>query len=372
LANPANEKQEFYGIQALRAIAALAVVAGHSNDYLQMQNGFIPPALQWIHGPAGVDIFFVISGFVMTISAGRLLAKRNPAQIFLWRRMLRIVPLYWMLTLLKLILITVSPSFSVHAMPSHWNILSSFLFIPARNPAGEIRPLIPVGWTLSFEMLFYALFALSLAACKPRKPGQSGKETLWFLAPAIGSIAVLGVFRTGRWPDWTALADPMALEFLGGVLLARLTLQGHFPRPWLAAVLLLAGIAGLVLWLPAGEDRALVWGVPAAAIVCGTVALESLLRGRLPAWLLLLGDASYAIYLIQTFVFPVVHRVAGRFFFLESMVHSRPVVAGIVMTAVSLPFVSAAGVAVHLSIERRMTNYLKGLFGVERISPVAR
>jgi peptidoglycan/LPS O-acetylase OafA/YrhL len=94
------------------------------------------------------------------------------------------------------------------------------------------------------------------------------------------------------------------------------------------------------------------------------------MQRHLPAWLLLLGDASYAIYLIQTFVFPAVHAVMGHFF--GGMVHSRPATAGIVMIAVSLPLVSAAGVAVHLLIEKRITDYLKGRFGVERISPVVR
>jgi len=371
----AGAVREYYGIQALRAIAALAVVAGHSTDYLEMRNGAVPGPLQWIHGPAGVDIFFVISGFVMMISAGRLLTKANPAGVFLWRRLLRIAPLYWLLTLAKLVLITAWPALSVHARPSHWNVVSSFFFIPSVGPSGEIRPLIPVGWTLSFEMFFYVLFAAGLWMIHRRRGRAASGELLKFLVPAIFAVALLGVVRTEAWPAWTAVADPIVLEFLAGAVLAWIALRSWHAKPWIAGGLICGGFVGLGVLSPGMTGgfwaaRVVVWGIPAVMIVYGVVSLEDKLRKRLPGWVLLLGSASYAIYLIQTFVFPLVHAVMDRYF--ADSVHESPVEAGLLMVAMSLPLVAVAGVAVHLMIERRMTDFLKSQFGTERISQVLR
>jgi len=352
---------EYYGIQALRAFAALAVVAVHS-----------PRPSPWFHGQAGVDIFFVISGFVMMISSTRLLLKENPARLFLWRRILRIVPLYWLLTGLRLAMITIKPSISVHAKPSTWNIISSFLFIPSMTPDGPDHPLIIVGWTLNFEMLFYLLFAIALTLVHSRKAIEKRGGTLLFLVPAIGLIALLGLLRTDAWPAWTALANPIVLEFLAGVMLARLTMMGSLPKPWLATIMVGLGLLGFLLLVPdtpEASSRVLFWGIPAILVVYGAISLEGILRPHIPQWLLLLGSASYAIYLIQGFIFPVIHTMSGLFF--GRMVQESPSQAGWIMLAISLVLVAAAGVAVHLLIERRMTDYLKQLFGRERISPVA-
>jgi exopolysaccharide production protein ExoZ len=355
---------EFYGVQALRAIAALVVVLGHSTDYLLTQNGYVPQALAWIHGPAGVDIFFIISGFVMMISSGRLLEKEHPARIFLWRRVLRIVPLYWLLTALKLLLISAHPSLSVHARPSLWNVTSSFVFIPSLNASGEIRPLIPLGWTLSFEMLFYVVFALALTA---------RQGLLRVLVPTICVLALVGWTRPGSWPIWTSLADPIVLEFLMGVGIARLVLGGLRLAAGASFGLLVAGGAGLILLEPGTTSltmRWLVWGVPAAMIVLGTVALEREYGHRLPRWLLLLGSASYSIYLVQTFVFPVLHMAVARMG--AGFVHLQPVAAGLAMMAASLVATSASGMGTYLLVERHMTEFFKANFGAERIAPVVR
>jgi exopolysaccharide production protein ExoZ len=365
--------QEYYGLQALRAIAALAVVAGHTGDYLLAQNGTIPAALAWIHGPAGVDLFFVISGFVMTISSGRLLQKANPARIFLWRRILRIVPLYWIFTTLKLVLVTAHPSLSTHAKPSLWNIVSSYLFIPSRGMNGDIRPVIVVGWTLSFEMLFYVLFALSLLVGRERIEGGGRRGLVRFLVVSVGLVALLGLFRTDSWPAWTAFADPIVLEFLAGVGIARLALRGCFPGKGVSMALVGMGVAALILLLPGGSiltTRALVWGVPAGMIVLGLVALESTIVGALPKWLLLLGDASYSIYLVQTFVLPELHIILDKL--RPGMVHERPLTAGLVLIAAGLVTTSVAGVVSYLLLERQIINFLKRSGRQELVAPVLR
>ena len=357
---------KYYGVQVLRALAALAVVAVHSTDYLQLKNGSVPQALRWIHGQAGVDIFFVISGFVMTISSERLLAKAHPTRIFLWRRILRIIPLYWLLTTVKLVAISARPSLSIHAYPSAWNIVSSYLFVPSLNPVGDVRPLIPLGWTLNFEMMFYVLFAIGMWVASRRRQGL--KMVVGFLVPAICLLAAVGLLRSGRWPVWTSWADPIVLEFLMGVGVARLAMRARLPGWGVAIALQVLGCAGVILFVPNMVLRPVMWGVPAAAIVLGTVALERYWRHRLPKWLLLLGNASYSIYLIQEFVFPVLHAGVERLG--GTRIHTRPLETGIVMMIVSMIVTAAVGVAVYLWVERRMTEFFKSKFGAERLSPV--
>lgn len=353
-------ERKYLGVQVLRAAAALAVVAGHSTDYLTAQTGQVPAQLAWIHGPAGVDIFFVISGFVMMVTARPLLQRAKPARLFLWRRFLRIAPLYWLLTLVRLSVVHWRPGLTEHGVPSMWNSVCSFLFIPSRAPGGEIRPIIPLGWTLSFEMLFYYVFALGLA---------SRNRLLRVVTGCILALAILGVLRTEAWPVWTTLADPIVLEFLGGVWIGEILLRGRQLGPRLGSAALCAGIAGFLFTIPGPGrlSRPFTWGVFAVLTVLGTLALEHWIAPRLPRWALLLGDASYSIYLVQTFIFPPLHFILQRWG--PEMVHQHPVEVGVWMIATSLVLTSVLGIAVHRLVERPMTNRLRRFLDVSH--PVA-
>jgi peptidoglycan/LPS O-acetylase OafA/YrhL len=344
----------------LRAVAALAVVAGHATDYLVEQNGRVPRTLGWVHGPAGVDVFFVISGFVMMISSGRLLASPHPARLFLERRLIRIAPLYWLLTAVRLLMVHRAPKLFVHAVPPTWNVVASFLFLPSRAPSGLIRPVIPVGWTLSFEMAFYLIFAAGLLV---------GRKVLWVVTPAIVALALLGCVRSDAWPVWTALADPIVLEFLAGCWLAWLLLRGVTLAGWAAGLAVAAGVAGLVLTVPGPHplDRAATWGAFAVLVVGGALALEDRLRPWLPGWMLALGDASYSIYLVQMFVFPPLHWLLARVW--PGRVHVHPVEQGMVLMGLSLVGSAALGLVTHRLVERPMTERLRRAARVSK--PVA-
>lgn len=354
---------EYIGIQALRAVAAFAVVLGHSMNYLGRGHGAVPGVLSEFQGAVGVDLFFVISGFVMTISSGRLLTHPNPTGVFLWRRVLRVAPLYWLLTAVKLVVLAALPRFDIAARrPSVWNAVSSFLFVPSLNGLGEIRPVITLGWTLNFEMMFYLLFAISL---------MWRERFVQALLPLVLLLAAVGGLRTGTWPAWTAGADPIVMEFAAGVVIALLLKHGWVPGLAGSAVALIIGAAGLLLIKPdvAALLRGALWGFPAALVVLGVVGLEPVLRGRLPRWLLLLGSASYAVYLVQTFVFPVVDRLAE---WVRRTAKLSPLELGGVVIMGSLAVAAATGVGVHLIIERPLTELLKRRFGVERIAPITR
>ena len=354
---------EYLGIQALRAVAALAVVLGHSLNFLARGTGSLPAVMAEFQGAVGVDLFFVISGFVMTVSSDRLLRKEHPARVFLWRRLLRIAPLYWIITLAKLALVAAFPSLQSAHPVSLWNVVASFLFVPSMSNTGEIRPVVTLGWTLNFEMAFYLLFAGSLIV---------RRRFLWLLLPAIAVLGLLGGLRSGTWPAWTSLADPIVLEFAAGVLIALLSMRRWEPGTPVSWLLLTLGATGLI-WIKPGLPlvlRPIFWGVPAALVVLGTVGLERTWRTRLPRWILLLGSASYSIYLVQIFVFPVVDAAALRIRASAPTVTPWELTTGVVVA--SLLSASLAGIATHLLVERPLTDLLKQRFGTERIAPIAR
>ncbi len=142
-------------IEALRAISALAVAAFHFQLDLvhALPQAHVPDL---IRGAAGVDIFFVISGFVIARSAAALPAEHG-AGYFFARRLIRIVPLYWSVTLLYLALAVVLPDRgNTFTLPL---VLTSFAFIPFPRSDGFIQPVIGQGWSLNYEMLFYAIYA---------------------------------------------------------------------------------------------------------------------------------------------------------------------------------------------------------------------
>jgi peptidoglycan/LPS O-acetylase OafA/YrhL len=294
----------FLTIQSLRAIAALMVVLYHA---LEVWGGRIDadaPFVDWENGAAGVDIFFVVSGFVMIVASRRLVDAPMGWLTFLRHRVARIVPLYWLLTSVKLAAVLALPWLAVRTSLDPVYITGSYLFLPVIDHVQKFRPLIPMGWTLTYEMLFYLFFAAALAI---------RTDVLRVIVPGLGAIALLGLMRDASWPAWTVLFSTIVLEFIFGVLLAKWTLQGGRLSPTLACATLVVGVVA-ILGLPMVSEnwRVVTWGVPALAIVAGAVSLERTLAGRIPHWLLSLGDASYSIYLSHGFVIPVMVLIAGR------------------------------------------------------------
>ncbi len=273
-------------IQALRALAALAVVAYH--------------ALQWDRGGfdagrAGVDVFFVISGFIMWhVTSGRDVAPGA----FLWRRFTRVAPLYWLATLGVLAVALVWPAFLPEVRPGWRHLALSLAFIPHLDPRGLPFPTLPPGWTLDYEALFYVIFATALAG--PRS---------WRGRLVVGALIAVTAFGfLVAEPFYYLGANPMLLQFAAGVCLGIAVENGLAPAGWMGAAMILAALAwwtavqvgGLFteLWRP------LLWGVPAFLTVAGALGLE-LGPGaiRAPAWTAraarVLGDASYAIYILH-------------------------------------------------------------------------
>jgi exopolysaccharide production protein ExoZ len=286
----------YLSIQALRGIAALLVTVFHAGLR------FDPTEMTFRVGNAGVDIFFVISGFVMWTVTTR---RPTPPLVFLGHRFIRLVPMYWFWTLVLIAGWAVIPSAFPRMHPTLSHVVLSMAFIPHLSPdTGVILPVMGQGWTLNFEVLFYILFAVTLLL-----PLRS---RLAAITVTLLGLAVVGHFvATPAWPV-TTLLNPLLVEFLGGIVLARLVLGGWRPHASWCWGALAIGVALLFLPAPAADDdlaRLFQFGVPAFLIVGGAVGAEALgkLRiGRLPR---LLGDASYSIYLTHPFAISLLNKV---------------------------------------------------------------
>lgn len=340
--------QQFSGVQILRFAAAMLVVVMHITQAISIHVSGTGPTRYWTDGSAGVDIFFVISGFVMAMSTSALpsdaSSRLNAAWVFMQRRLLRIAPLYWFYTLLKVALLLALPTLASRASVEPGHLAASLLFIPAISPWGLVLPTLPVGWTLNFEMLFYAVFAAAIALGAPR---------IRFCL-----LVFLLIFTVGRYvPDSVVLgfyAQTIVFEFILGVGIAYAFLHFRHAPPGVGLAVIAIGV--MFMFLPDwghSADRFATWGCGAALIVLGSVWLEPwTLRVPLASRLSFLGDASYSIYLSHTFVVP-----AGVLALKKLGVEDTLTI----VLSVSLAVVIAGSIS-YVWLERPMTAFFKRAF----------
>lgn len=302
-------------LQVLRAVAALAVVLFHvleTSVHQQRPVQWLAPLSGW--GAWGVDLFFVLSGFVMVYTQQR---RPRTAGRFLADRLWRIVPLYWLLTLAVVLLQALRPGLFHGALADGRQVLASLGFVSGAWLGRP--PVLWLGWTLEWEMAFYGLFTLGLLLP-------------WRAGPAVCvALGLAGLIALG--------ADALGLEFLLGMGLAALHRRLPAQRPW-APWLLGLGVLGLLASLgqPAPAQRLLHWGVPAALAVMGALGL------RQSRWApgQRLGDASYSLYLVQALSIPALYRLLRLWPALDPDVTALAVIAGTAL----------AGLACHRLVER--------------------
>lgn len=279
-------------IQSLRAIAALLVAFAHaigsSRDY-----GMASPLGEFFGhwGALGVDIFFVISGFIMVT-----IQQRAPraAGAFLRDRFRRIVPTYWFYCALIVALYVAVPRLFNTVELSAGEVAASFLFVHHVFYTGY--PIVGVGWTLEYELIFYTLFAAAIALGRLRLQYALLFVATLLLLPWLSGDGIFAEFGFG-----------MAL----GLGYAAAQRRGLRLSPVLGWALLLGGAALLAasLFDVPKLDRALIYGVPATMIVAGALILPALHSRPLR----LLGDASYSLYLSHWFATSAFYKLVSRF-----------------------------------------------------------
>ena len=321
-------------MQAIRGLAAIAVVLYHLNAWVLPHRLHLPGLWSGFDmGYAGVEVFFVLSGFLMARVHGRDIGRPDRLGPFVAKRAVRILPFFWVVLAGEILLDLLATG----QVPSARSILSSALLWPAFD-----RQIIVVAWSLSFEVMFYAGFAVAILS----RPVGLALAGAWCAA----CLATLPSGRAGVEAVWLS---PYNLLFAMGILAA-------LPRPGPRGALVCV-IVGGVLFLATGLSeavwqvdwpkslRTLSFGIGAAALILGVTALETggARPGRAP--LSLVGDASYAIYLLHMPALALMIRLvpAGHL--------PLPLTFGLLFCGALL-----AGIAGHLLIERPVLAWCRG------------
>jgi exopolysaccharide production protein ExoZ len=273
-------KDKIASLQVVRFAAASLVIALHSTETIL---GHTAPRPLTALGPMGVDLFFVLSGYIMATVA----ADAEPME-FLRRRFLRIAPLYYLVTLAFMAELALAGQWS----PSP--LLSSFLFVPVPGSSTYLN----VAWTLDYELLFYVAFAIVLAGRR------------------LGLAAVLAAFALGLLghattpgPVSSFAGNPLIMEFLAGVAVAKAPKNALAARAAFGLGLALAVTIGAQSVALDGWSRPLTMIWPSALLIYG--AAQFTLRGPWWARLAYLGDASYSAYLVHQLPLSVARALRG-------------------------------------------------------------
>lgn len=341
------------GLQYLRGIAALMVVFFHSRSYFSE----VP---QWSHiGARGVDIFFVLSGFIMAYTTRHVehgVPAIKASLEFLSNRFIRIVPLYWIALLwtsraywMNWLSISNSPAELLSNLsPEMISIFKDFAFIPHfsidEDEQGEVFPILIQGWTLNYEMFFYVLFGVALLF---------GKYRLISASLVLYALYALGKIFTFH--DLTTLfyTSPSLIQFVFGMVVYEIYLKTQH-MSFTRSALLVACVFGFMLLFSGSKvNDKLVMGVAAAIIVW--VFIHAF-RDIHNVALKVLGDASYSIYLFHAAAFEGVRYVIKHLaldssgFFNSLLIVMSQVAAGV-----------AVGIIIYYAIEKPILKMLRGV-----------
>lgn len=326
-----------YNLQILRAVASYLVFLTHFGLYV---GPVLPRPDLLAFGASGVDVFFVLSGFIMFVStSGR---RESPGE-FLLRRASRVVPVYWIVTIgLALIALTGLRPIGIVEIRTDY-VVQSLLFLPFSR-GGFIEPLNSVGWTLNYEMFFYVVFAGLLLVPKPAVRAL-GAAAVFLALILLGLLPASGLY-------WAYYTKPILIEFAAGIGLGYAYLRlGVLPAGFparraagavvAAAVLLILGGQVVTEALGASPElsgfaRPLVWGFAAVLIVGAMLLLERagiVLKSR---WLLSQGNASYSFYLVHNLLLHSAAKIAA-------LVVAPGIARALLIFAIAFPAAVAAG-----------------------------
>ena len=296
-------------IQALRGIAAFLVVIFHIGKEMMTQGApdpwrLLPETNSW---QFGVDLFFIISGFIMYHVTAAKPQGPPASRDFLIKRAIRVVPVYWIYTTLFLLPLTMSPRLLNHSGYNLAYIISSYAFVPWMRPGQlHLEPVLGVGWTLNYEIPFYILVSALIFF--------RSKRMALHIAIIMGSLTVLGYFVKESDVQLHYWTRTCILEFSFGTVIAAIARAGHARLPIFAGLAVL--LVGIVTWqvtayiAPVGDQsinvRGYTWGVAAALIIAAISLTPGISRTLETGWigrvLERVGDCSYSLYLSHLFV----------------------------------------------------------------------
>lgn len=346
-------------LQGLRGCAALLVVVGHSLAIFRgATSAEATNAPADVFGSLGVNAFFVVSGFLMVYVHGRDFGQPRATTKFYARRIARIVPLYWAVTILY------GAKQMYFGQASAWDTIRSLLFIPYQTDSGLWRPVLGQGWTLNYEMAFYLVFGLALFFAR-------GTWVIFGVFSVLVLLNTAGIFNPQNlFAFWS---HPIVLYFLAGVaiglLRARTSRGPSFAVAFCGALVILILTTVLSdLW--EGSSVAVAIAVPIAAVtaVAATAfAREDSRKSAVRRLAKRIGDASYSIYLTHTFVIAPAAKIGVAKIFPD-----MPIT---VFTLLMLPTTALAGYCVFRFVERPLINLWTWAFikrpGAQTTTPAA-
>ncbi|WP_067984680.1 acyltransferase family protein [Neptuniibacter pectenicola] len=335
---------EVSNIQYLRAIAVLMVVYVHSVEQFSWLDSYFFAAI----GHSGVDLFFIISGFIMVYATNN---KNINFMFFLYNRLVRIVPMYWFFTTIFLIISAFMPSLVNNSNLDGWHVFSSYFFIPSYSPnyPENYWPLLIPGWTLNYEMVFYLLFSCSLMFV-----GVYRVVCLSFLmfflfifSSYFDSIESLGFY-----------ANYIIFEFLLGAFF------GVFFVKYFSSCNSFFGFficfIAVFLWfyLDGKSERFLHLGIPSFLFFIGFLYIDKrfVLGNKI---MHLIGDSSYSIYLSHAFSLSFLKFVFVAFGY---SYYTGDFLKGFIFVLLSVLFSAIVGVIVHRLLEKPVALFLKGMY----------
>lgn len=292
-------QKKILSIQVLRFIAVTLVLIAHSIDSTQtIQTNMPLIAFGYLEnfGAIGVDIFFVISGFIIAQTG---LIKETSPNVFLLHRIIRVIPIYYLLSIPWILLAIIQNHFS------YSQLITTLLFWPAM-PHHMSQPFLVVGWTLCFEMLFYfSIFVVKL------------KKLMWLLPLSVFIVSMLARKFT-NYTIFQFIGNPIILEFFMGVIIAfnqkKIMCMPKFSSYFIFFIILLS-ISYLLIFgyerISESEytidsslsfERFLLFGIPSAMLLIYFLTIENMLNNKIIKPLVILGDSSYSIYLIHPLI----------------------------------------------------------------------
>lgn len=309
-------------IQVLRAFSAWLVVLHHC---MQIFFNFKVSNIIFVavskYGSIGVDLFFIISGFVIYHAVK---SKHVSPSVFALHRLARIIPAYWLFTLLTAAVLVFFPGVVPLTEFTPVFLLKSLFFIPTQNPSGiGFFPLLTVGWTLNYEMAFYAVFFLSLFFPK----------NIMFFVLVLCFYMLQGLlYKLGG--EFVFYANNIIYEFLFGVLIAIAYRREwlNLIKPYLALLMFFLSIFFIGSSSGVTHDPIRV-GIPCAIVVMAALSLEQYFPKA--GIFKKLGDWSYSTYLCHVLVICFVLEISQLF-----EIGFLPSLIGIILIVAVISFVS--------------------------------